>query len=46
LWQLKQLKYAVDPEELTTSELVSPVAILIPAHSRVLEAAMPTAQVL
>jgi hypothetical protein len=44
--QIKQLMHAIAPEELSTSELVSLVAILIPGHSRVLDAAVPKAAVL
>lgn len=36
LWQVKQLMHALAPEDLSTPELVSLVAVLIPAHSRLL----------
>ena len=37
LWAVRELMYDMSPEDLTTAELVSMVAIMIPAHSRVLD---------
>lgn len=36
VWSLKQVMHNVAPEDLTTPELVALLAVLIPAHSRVL----------
>jgi hypothetical protein len=44
--QINQLTTTVPLRELTTAEMVSLVSLLIPAHTRVLEATAPTAQVL
>jgi hypothetical protein len=36
LWQLEKIAEAVTLDDLTTAELVSPAALLIPAHARLL----------
>jgi hypothetical protein len=44
--EVHRLTRAVPLDKLTTAELVSLVAILIPPHSRVLDATVPKAAVL
>lgn len=41
LWQIKQMMSAMPPDQLSTSALVSLVAVLIPEHARLLAAREP-----
>lgn len=38
LWELDQIMRKVKPEDLTTSEVMGLLAILVPVHSRFLDA--------
>lgn len=45
LWQLKQMMLDMPPEKISTSALVSLVAVLIPEHARVLAGRQPASGV-
>lgn len=41
LWELTEIMKKIKPEDLSTSDIMGLLAILVPAHSRLLSAAPP-----